>query len=78
MSTDSRVKKRADAAGNVDKSRKRKVKLPVIKDKKHKKDKKHAGAHKKDQKIRARSGLGPTYGPIWALMGPPGQVLEKA
>jgi len=42
MSTDSRVKKRADAAGNVDKSRKRKVKLPVMKDKKHKKDKKHA------------------------------------
>ena len=34
-------------------------------------------------RVGAQSGLGPgpgwgPYGPMWALMGPPGQVLEKA
>ena len=33
-------------------------------------------------RVGAQSGLGPgpgwgPYGPMWALMGPPGQVLEK-
>ena len=34
-------------------------------------------------RVGAQSGLGPgpdwgPYGPIWALMGPPGQVLEDS